>query len=149
MESDPRMNVRDNRLFNSDGTLRDESATPQVPQSPQSGATSNTAASPTAQDKKDRTEPQPETQHQHFSEMNFTTFMLSLATSAQVHMGLIPNPETGEAVQDLPYAKQTIDILGILEDKTKGNLTDDESRLLAEVLFQLRMIYVDMTKGAK
>lgn len=141
MESDPRMNVRDNRLFNPDGTLRDESVTTQPV------ANSHAAASPpNAQTQK---KPQPETQHQHFSEMNFTTFMLSLATSAQVHMGLIPNPETGEPGRDLPYAKQTIDILGILEDKTKGNLTDDESRLLAEVLFQLRMIYVDITKGAK
>lgn len=147
MESDPRMNVRDNRLFNPDGTLRDDSATTtQTTPSPQPVVDSHAAASPNAQTQKDA---QPETQHQHFSEMNFTTFMLSLATSAQVHMGLIPNPETGEPGQDLPYAKQTIDILGILEDKTKGNLTDDESRLLAEVLFQLRMIYVDITKGAK
>ena len=71
---------------------------------------------------------------------------LSLATSAQVHLGAIPHPTTGKPEPDLALAKQTIDILGIIEEKTKGNLTEAEGRLLEHVLFDLRMMYVELSK---
>ena len=78
--------------------------------------------------------------------IDFPTFILSLASSAQVHLGLIPNPESGKAEKRLDIAKQTIDILGVLRDKTKGNLTKDEERLFEAVLYDLRMKYVELTK---
>lgn len=76
--------------------------------------------------------------------IDFLTFVLSLASSAQVHLGLIPNPVTGKPEKSLDLAKQTIDILGVLQEKTKGNLTKDEERLLEGVLYDLRMKYVEL-----
>ncbi|MCC6748674.1 MAG: DUF1844 domain-containing protein [Deltaproteobacteria bacterium] len=73
--------------------------------------------------------------------IDFSTFVLSLSTSALVLLGEAPDPE-GNRQRDLPLARQTIDILGILEEKTRGNLTDDEQRLLADVLYDLRLRFV-------
>jgi hypothetical protein len=76
----------------------------------------------------------------------FTTFILSLSHSALMHLGEAPNPETGKVEQDLPLARQTIDLVGMLEEKTKGNLTGDEERLIGQILFDLRMRYVERSK---
>jgi hypothetical protein len=75
-------------------------------------------------------------------EINFSTFILSLNSSALVQLGLIEDPVTGEMDKNLPIAKQTIDILGMLDEKTKGNLTVDESMMLKNMLYDLRMLYV-------
>ena len=80
--------------------------------------------------------------------MDFTTFCLSLASSATIHLGLVPSPETGKAERTLPLAKQTIDILALLEDKTRGNLTAEESKLLATVLYDLRLRFVEASKAS-
>ena len=80
--------------------------------------------------------------------IDFATFVLSLSHSALMHLGEVPDPDTNKTVVDLPLAKQNIDILGLLEDKTKGNLTGDEERLLAQVLFDLRMRFVEGQKKA-
>jgi hypothetical protein len=80
------------------------------------------------------------------SPIDFMTFVLSLVSSAQVHLGLIPNPVTQKTESDLRAARQTIDILDILKEKTKGNLTNDEQRLLDYVLYDLRMKFVEMSK---
>lgn len=81
------------------------------------------------------------------AELDFSTFVISLATSAQVGMGTVPHPETNQAAQNLPAAKQMIDILALLQEKTKGNLTDDESSLLEQVLYTLRVHYVRAMEG--
>lgn len=78
--------------------------------------------------------------------IDFATFILSLATSAQMHMGLIANPQTGRQEKNLRAAKETIDLLEILKGKTKGNLTQDEERLFEHVLYELRMTYVERNK---
>lgn len=78
---------------------------------------------------------------------DFSTFLLSLAASAEVHLGALPNPATGKRERDLALARQTIDLIGMLEEKTKGNLTEGEGRLLERVLFDLRMMYVEAGKG--
>ncbi|MBX3192473.1 MAG: DUF1844 domain-containing protein [Labilithrix sp.] len=78
--------------------------------------------------------------------IDFATFVLSLSHSALMHLGEAPDPETNKVETHLPLAKQNIDILGLLEEKTKGNLTGDEERLLAQVLFDLRMRYVERSK---
>ena len=73
----------------------------------------------------------------------FPTFVLSLATSAMLHLGLIPDPQTGEPGKvDRELARHTIDTLEMLEEKTRGNLDDEEARLLKEALTELRMRYV-------
>jgi hypothetical protein len=76
--------------------------------------------------------------------IDFSTFVLSLSSSAAYHLGLAPHPEgegEGEGT-NLTMAKQTIDILGILQEKTKGNLTGEEERILSEVLYNLRIAFV-------
>jgi hypothetical protein len=75
-------------------------------------------------------------------EITFSAFVYSLSTSALVHLGEIPEPITEKMDKNLPLAKQTIDILGILQEKTKGNLTQDEENLLNNFLYDLRMRYV-------
>ncbi len=78
--------------------------------------------------------------------MDFTTFCLSLASSAMIHLGIAPDPEGAQRQPNLPLAKQTIDILELLEAKTKGNLTGSEESLLGTLLYDLRLRYVEATK---
>jgi hypothetical protein len=81
--------------------------------------------------------------------LDFATFVLSLNHSALMHLGDAPHP-SGEAPDlDLPLAHQTIDLLGLLEEKTKGNLTGDEERLLTHILFDLRMRFVELSKESR
>lgn len=77
--------------------------------------------------------------------IDFATFVLSLATSAMVHLGQTPNPEGGEAPPpNLPLAQQTIDALEMLSTKTRGNLDEEEEKLLQSVLYELRMVFVEV-----
>jgi hypothetical protein len=81
--------------------------------------------------------------------MDFSTFVLSLGSSAMVHLGKIPSPDAQSAsggMIDLAAAKQIIDILGMLEEKTRGNLDDSEQKLLQSLLYDLRVEYVDAQK---
>ncbi|MDQ7031634.1 MAG: DUF1844 domain-containing protein [Desulfonauticus sp.] len=81
----------------------------------------------------------------NYPKLDFSTFVLSLSSSALVHLGEVPDPESGKNNLNLALAKQTIDVLGMLEQKTKGNLTGQEERLLKDILFDLRMKYVQKT----
>jgi hypothetical protein len=76
-------------------------------------------------------------------EITFPTFLLSLSTSALIHLGLIPNPVSGRVEADLDLAKQTIDLLSLLKNKTQGNLDSEETQLLDSILYDLRMQYVE------
>jgi hypothetical protein len=80
-------------------------------------------------------------QHRELPPVTFATFVVSLATSAMRHLG-----EGPEAELELDLAKQSIDLLGVLHEKTKGNLDEDEARLLEAVLYETRMKYIDATK---
>ncbi len=75
-------------------------------------------------------------------EVNLTTFMLSLNSSALLHLGEIADPISKEKNRDLSLAKHTIDVIAMLHEKTKGNLTEDEKRLVDGILYDLRMRYV-------
>jgi hypothetical protein len=75
-------------------------------------------------------------------EINFSTFIVSLNASALLHLGAIEDPTSGKKTKDLPMAKQTIDILSMLEEKTAGNLTSEEENLLKNILYDLRIMYV-------
>ena len=75
-------------------------------------------------------------------EINFATFIFSLHSSVLLQLGLIEDPVTGRKTKNLPAAKQTIDILGMLEEKTRGNLTNEEEGMLKNILYDLRMTYV-------
>jgi hypothetical protein len=79
--------------------------------------------------------------------IDFYTFVLSLGSSAFVHLGDAPHPETGAPAEpDLLLAKQAIDILAMLEEKTKGNLTSEEEKFLETLLTDLRIRFVEKSK---
>jgi len=83
---------------------------------------------------------------EEFPNVDFSTFVVSLSHSAMMHLGEVPHPETNQQAENLALARQTIDLIGMLEEKTKGNLSGDEERLLAQVLFDLRMRFVEHAK---
>jgi hypothetical protein len=78
--------------------------------------------------------------------INFSTFILSLASSAAYHMGGFQDEVSGKTSVNLDLAKQSIDILAILEEKTKGNLNEEEEGLLTHSLYDLRMKFVETSK---
>jgi hypothetical protein len=82
----------------------------------------------------------------NLAEINFSTFVISLSTQALMHLGEIPSPLTGNVERDFAVAKQMIDILGMLRDKSRGNLDEQEARLMEDVLYDLRMRYVEVIK---
>ena len=75
-------------------------------------------------------------------EVTFSTFVLSLASSALVHLGEVPNPETGGTSRNEALARNAIDVLTMLDDKTRNGLTPEESKLMRDVLYELRMKFV-------
>ena len=81
--------------------------------------------------------------------LSFTAFVLSLATTAAIHFGDIADPGTGETPEpNLEGASQMIEILSLLDQKTRGNLTAEERQVLEQVLYELRLRYVDAAGGA-
>ena len=105
-------------------------------ESPQEAA--QTAA---PEDKPEKSRPDKD-REKNYPSVNFTNFVLSLSTSALFHFGDFPESEGGTPQKNLPAAKQTIDILDMLNEKTKGNLDKNESDLIQGVLYELKMRYV-------
>jgi len=124
--------VKDRRRFSESGEARADvvEEPPGPPASPAPAAESG-APGPQAAD-----EP-----------VTFSTFVLGLSTQALLHLGEIPNPVTRALERDLGAAKQVIDILGILREKSRGNLEPGEESLLDSVLYDLRMRYVELVRG--
>lgn len=80
--------------------------------------------------------------------ISFAGFVISLATTAAVHFGDIPDPQSGERHEaDLAAAHQMIELISLLQEKTKGNLTPEESKLVDDLLYELRMRYVQVQQG--
>jgi hypothetical protein len=127
--------VADRRLFTADGDLRDTE--PAEPSSRDAGIPTLDASPGVAP------------QSEEDMPMTFEALIFSLSTTALLQLGLAPHPETGKQERDLPGAKQTIDILEILQQKTRGNLTADEGQMLEECLYDLKMTYVKALQAAK
>jgi len=140
MEDEKGFVIKDRRRFDETGDTRPETPREEPPAKPQDPKPEAKAAGPRTDEPKH--EAQVETP---FPELNFSTFVFSLGTSAMFHFGDFPDPVTKKAERNLEAAKQTIDILAILKDKTKGNLSDDEERLLESLLYELRMRYIRET----
>lgn len=84
------------------------------------------------------------------SELSFTAFVLSLASTAAIHFGDLPDPLTGERSEpNLDGAAQMIEILSLLDEKTRGNLTAEERQILEQVLYELRLRFVEEKGGEK
>jgi len=81
-------------------------------------------------------------------EANLSSLFLGLSTQALLHLGEIPDPESGEAARDLPSARSLIDLLAVLRDKTRGNLDAEEARLLDRILYDLRMRFVEIARSS-
>ena len=79
-------------------------------------------------------------------QVDFHTFLLSLGSSVLLHLGELDNPDGQSSAPDLSMAKHTIDIIAMLEQKTRGNLTSPEARLMESLLFDLRLRYVELSK---
>jgi len=83
-----------------------------------------------------------ENQENRLPEVDFASLIISLSTSVYIHLGELSDPTTNEKDVNLPLAKQTIDILTMLKEKTKGNRTPEEDKLMEEMLYNLRMSFV-------
>jgi hypothetical protein len=84
------------------------------------------------------------------SRISFGSFIISLASTAALHFGDIPDPQTGERHEpDLVAAHQMIDLISLLQEKTTGNLTPDEAKLVDDLLYELRMRYVQAQQGER
>ena len=81
--------------------------------------------------------------------VDFTTFVLSLSHSARLHLGDAPDPVSGKSEVDLPMARHSIDLLGVIQEKTHGNLTGAEEQVLTQELDDLRVRYVEVSRSRK
>ena len=79
-------------------------------------------------------------------QIDFSTFIMSLTSSAFYHLGDMPDPATGKKEVNLPAVQQTIDMLIMLREKTKGNLKEDEEKLIEQLIYELQVKYVAKTK---
>ena len=79
-------------------------------------------------------------------EVDFSTFCLSLATGALINMGAAPDPLTKKSQKNLVMAQQNIDILGMIREKTKGNLTGEETKLIESLLTEIRLRFVGASR---
>jgi len=86
--------------------------------------------------------PKEETPSPPLPEVNFSSLILSLSSTAFLHLGEIPDPSTGEKKKDLALSKHVIDTIGMLKEKTEGNLTMEEKQLIENILTDLRLRYV-------
>ena len=129
--------VQDRRRFSPDtGEARE-------PAADEASGAQKGEADRTAEDSRSEGQPHEEP----LPEINFSTFVISLSTQALMNLGEIPNPLTNTPERDIPVAKQMIDILGMLQEKTRNNLNAGESKLMEEILFDLRMKYVEAVKS--
>ena len=137
-EEKPGFTVKDRRIFaEKDEDVRNKEAEKEPPK--QEAKEEAKEESVSAEEQK--TEPKI-----NLPEINFATFIISLNASALLHLGAMEDPASGKKVKNLPIGKQTIDILGMLEEKTKGNLSKEEENLLKNILYDLRIIYVKEQK---
>jgi hypothetical protein len=125
--------IKDKRLFTADGEVnREPEAVHEKPKADES------AEQKKKDDRKGRSVPLPE--------VDFASFVLTLSSSALFHFGEFADPASGKRERNLDMAKQTIDILGVLREKTRGNLSKDEEHLMDSLLHDLRIKYVEECK---
>ena len=125
--------IKDKRQFTSEGELKPEAEIHKEEKQDEEKA----------EVKRDETQTREEVP---LPEINFSSFVLSLSSSALLHFGQIPDPITKKKERNLSLAKQSIDILGILKEKTEGNLAKDEEQLIDNLLHDLRIRYVEESK---
>lgn len=141
-ENQSAFKVTDRRLFNPDGSLRDDAVIPESPP----------VAEPIPQPIAAEPEPLAQEQFQADDEdvmpeqTMFTEFVMNIASSAFIYLGLVEHPGTGRRQVDLMAAKETIDLLMLLREKTNGNLTPGETKFYDELLSELKTQFVSMRR---
>ena len=130
--------IKDRRRFTEEGEAKQETQPEEQVEEPESISREEARARAKVEEEGSQDMP--------FPEVNFSTFIFSLNTSALLHLGEIPDPATGKQQEDLGMAKQTIDLIAMLQEKTKGNLAPDEENLVKHILYDLRLRYVQKAK---
>jgi hypothetical protein len=142
--------VTDRRLFNADGTLREdaliEEAAPAQTPEPQPAVSSGSAQSQRQFAAATAPELQPEPEDAEPERTMFNEFLMGIASSAFIYLGLVEHPATGRRQVDMTAAKESIDMLVMLREKTKGNLTRGEEKFFDDLLSDLKMQYVSMRR---
>lgn len=137
-EAEKGFKVEDRRRFSDSGDERPGADVAETP-----------AGAPAAEE----AQPPPQTHdddklgHASEAQITFSSFAFGLASQALMSLGLAPDPASGVAHKDLVEARGLIDILSMLEEKTRGNLDEDEARMMEEMLYELRMQFVRVTRG--
>lgn len=132
-KEDKGFKVTDRRMFSSEGKKVETSQTEESQQEEER---------PSSSEEKKAGEKEEQFEEVPLPEINFATFVFSLSHSSMLHLGELEHPVTKKIEKNLPMAKQTIDILTMLKEKTKGNLTKEEEALIENILYDLRMRYV-------
>jgi uncharacterized protein DUF1844 len=142
--------VTDRRLFNPDGTLREdaliEEPAPAPPPEPQPAVSSGSAQPQGQFAAAIAPELQPEPEDAEPERTMFNEFLMGIASSAFIYLGLVEHPATGRRQVDMTAAKESIDMLVMLREKTKGNLTRGEDKFFDDLLSDLKMQYVSMRR---
>jgi len=142
--------VTDRRLFNPDGTLREdaliEEPAPAPPPEPQPAVSSGSAQPQGQFAAAIAPELQPEPEDAEPERTLFNEFLMGIASSAFIYLGLVEHPATGRRQVDMTAAKESIDMLVMLQEKTKGNLTRGEEKFFEDLLSDLKMQYVSMRR---
>jgi hypothetical protein len=123
--------IKDRRSFDEKGELKDVE-----PEKDNKKGSEKKEADAGKETQKEKTQSPP------LPEVNFSTLIFSLSSSALFHFGEIADPQTGEKKKDLPLAKHAIDTIAMLKEKTKGNLTEEEQKFIDSILSDLRWRYV-------
>jgi len=149
-ENQSNFKVTDRRLFNADGTLREdaliEEAAPAPSPEPQPAVSSGSAQPQRQFAAATAPEPQPEPEDVEPERTMFNEFLMGIASSAFIYLGLVEHPATGRRQVDMTAAKESIDMLVMLREKTKGNLTHGEEKFFDDLLSDLKMQYVSMRR---
>ncbi len=144
--------VVDRRRFTTEGERRDgvEDPAPAPPVTPPSAVAAAVPPAAVAESAQSRDARQAyERQAGRRSKLDFETLIRSFAGTAMLQLGLVEDPVHGRIPPDLEAARETLDMLGLLEEKTRGNLTPSEKAFLEDVLYQLRVSYVALTSGPR
>jgi hypothetical protein len=132
---------KDFRVTDKRSAFREETS-----EKPKNEASAESSQQTEEQQQKKTEKPSDRTFSPPLPEANFLTLVFSLYTHAQIFFGLVPNPISQKIEKDLQQAKYNIDLLGVLKEKTQGNLSREEEQALESILYELRMVYVNIDK---
>ena len=155
-ENQGNFKVTDRRLFNADGTLREDALIEEAApaQTPESQPAVSSASAQSQQQFAAATAPELQPEPPELPELGdaepertmFNEFLMGIASSAFIYLGLVEHPATGRRQVDMTAAKESIDMLVMLREKTKGNLTRGEEKFFDDLLSDLKMQYVSMRR---